>query len=178
MKNYPKIITFVSLFIFLISASCKKEKLTKETQTGANTFSCKINGKIYTAKTDLFSPKFTGGFYTNNLIGSGELSLFASIGSYDSSSQQFDLRMKFPKINRLGIYSLDQSNFFEISKLPYTIDGKSYTTIVSNNGTLNITFIDYQNSIISGTFSFTAINTNDNSDQLMVSEGRFDIQTQ
>ena len=162
-------------FCFL---SCQKEKLTKETQTGANTLSCKINGKIYTAKTDLFSPKFTGGFHTNNLIGSGELSLFASIGSYDSSSQQFDLRMKFPKINHLGIYSLDQSNFFEISKLPYTIDGKPYTTIVSNNGTLNITFIDYSKRIISGTFSFTAINTKDNSDKLVISEGRFDIQTQ
>ena len=172
----------IRIFIFFLSLvtiiSCKKEKLTKETQVGANTLSCKISGKVYTAKTDLFSPKFTGGFYTSNIGSSGELSLFASIGSYtNSSTQQFNLRIKFPQINRLGVYDLNKENFFEISPLPYTIDGKLYTTITLNNGALNITYIDYPKRIVSGTFSFITVNQKDPTEQISITDGRFDIQT-
>lgn len=52
---------FISLHLIL---SCKKDGLTKATQKGANTFSCKINGKAFQPCRDegLFgSPSLWGG---------------------------------------------------------------------------------------------------------------------
>jgi hypothetical protein len=43
-----KKILHILLLPIVLAASCKKDGLTKETQTGANTFSCKVNGKVYT----------------------------------------------------------------------------------------------------------------------------------
>ena len=43
MKRTPLLLLLFSLAII----SCKKDKLTKETQKGANTFSCLIDGEIY-----------------------------------------------------------------------------------------------------------------------------------
>ncbi len=53
MKSLKLLLLFVAFLIFF--SSCLKEKLTKATQNGANTFSCKINGRVFVAKTSLFS---------------------------------------------------------------------------------------------------------------------------
>lgn len=54
MKNT---ILFMLLLLVVMGVSCKKDNnngLTPETQTGANTFSCKINGEIFVPKASLF----------------------------------------------------------------------------------------------------------------------------
>lgn len=61
MKKIKMIRVLILLLSLVIVVSCKKEKLTKATQTGANTFSCKVNGKVYVASSDInlwsvFSP--------------------------------------------------------------------------------------------------------------------------
>ena len=165
-------LTLLFLLILLFS-SCKKDKLTKATQVGANTFSCKVNGKVYIASSDLFSPAFSGGFYTSH-NGTGQLSFSSAIRIKDAA---YDLRIEIVLIDRVGIYDLNESNFCLISPLPATIGGKTYSTKLSNSGKINISFIDYQRQILSGTFSFTAINTNDPSDKLLITDGRFDIKT-
>lgn len=54
---YRKPVRSVLLFLFFLPllVFCNKESLTKPTRTGANTFSCQINGKVYVAKNDLFA---------------------------------------------------------------------------------------------------------------------------
>jgi len=169
-----KKLTFFTLLLSCFLLSCEKEKLTKASQIGANTYSCKVNGKVYVASSELFSPAFTGGFY-NNMSNNGSLSLFSTVRSKDNNG--YDILIKIPVINRLGIYNLNSTNFNEVNPLPITINGKVYSTKDTNIGEVTITFIDYEKRILSGTFFFTAINTKDNSDQLVVSDGRFDIQT-
>ena len=169
-----KKLTFFTLLLSCFLLSCEKEKLTKVTHIGANTFSCKVDGKVYVASSELFSPAFTGGFY-NSTNNNGSLSLFSTVRSKDNNG--YDILIKIPVINRLGIYNLNSINFNEVNPLPITINGNVYSTKNTNIGEVTITFIDYEKRILSGTFFFTAINTKDNSDQLVVSEGRFDIQT-
>lgn len=163
-----KKLIFLTFLTFLLS-SCKKEKLTKLTQNGANTFSCKINGKVYVAKSDLFSPKFYGGFYGSG-NNTGKLSLSAN-------TDPFQISIEVPYIDRLGIYKLNGTNYCQVNPLPIVINGKTYSTKASDIGEVTIVFIDSEKRILSGNFSFTAINTNDLSDRLEVSDGRFDIQT-
>lgn len=51
-----KIILCRLLSSVLLFTGCKKEKLTEATPIGANTFSCKINGKVFRpCKGGLFS---------------------------------------------------------------------------------------------------------------------------
>lgn len=171
MKTLKKIM--LGLAVLLSTFSCKKEKLTKETQTGANTFSCKINGKVYVAKSDLFSPAFYGGFYRreNNIK---ELSLAAAVRNSDNA---YSVTLKIPNITGIGIYKLEDINLCKIEPLPYTIDGKKYSTKNLGEGIINITYVDYDKNIISGTFSFTAVNLKDSNDQISITDGRFDIQT-
>ncbi len=174
MRTFKKIILFS--IILLLTVSCKKETLTKATQIGANTLSSKINDKVYIAKTDLFSPKFTGGVYSNYINSTSSISLFARIGSVSGSSkQEYSLNIEFPLINRTGIYILSNRNFFEVVALPYTIGGETFTTKFSNDGTLTVTFFDYQNKIISGTFLFIGKNKDNLQEQISVTDGRFDI---
>lgn len=173
MKAIKLSTLFVFLLLTVVQSSCNKEKLTTATQVGANTFSCKVNGKVYVASSDLFSPAFSGGFYRSSDI-TGEFRLSSAIRTKDNA---YDLRIEIPIIDRLGVYRLNELNFCLINPLPITIGGKLYSSKLSNDGEINITYIDYQSHILSGTFSFTAINTNDPSDQLLITDGRFDIQT-
>lgn len=51
----------------------------------------------------------------------------------------------------------------------------NYTSYSLKPGTINFTHIDYVQRIISGTFSFTAVNTKDTNDVTAVTDGRFDM---
>ncbi|HEX8356504.1 MAG TPA: hypothetical protein VF610_03795 [Segetibacter sp.] len=51
MKNISTKLLIIFLS-FLLILSCKKDGLTKATEKGANTFSCKINGKVFTPCRD------------------------------------------------------------------------------------------------------------------------------
>ncbi len=54
MKNFASRLLF--LFVsFTLILSCKKNGLTKATQNGANTFSCKVDGNTYIAELSAFS---------------------------------------------------------------------------------------------------------------------------
>ena len=109
MKNYPKIITFVPLFIFLISASCKKEKLTKETQIGANTFSCKINGVIHIPNDEAFSVRAIHTSLTLNEDPSYfNLSITTNYSREKPSEQVY---ITLYKLKEIGIYKLDSTKF-------------------------------------------------------------------
>ncbi|WP_299291989.1 hypothetical protein [uncultured Mucilaginibacter sp.] len=169
MKTLPylfkKPLKTLLLFLFFLPLlySCNKEKLTKPTQTGANTFSCKINGKVYVAKTSLFSPGLTGG-----LSGvSGRYAFDVNALVYNSSNTSYVIGMLVsPNISE-GVYP--------VGYCTVGLSGSNDITYKSNSAIINFTHIDYAQRIISGTFSFDAINTANTNDILHVTDGRFDM---
>lgn len=150
--------------MFATLFSCTKDKLTKPTQTGANTFSCKINGKVYVAKTSLFSPGLTGG-------------LRGAPGKYT-----FDVEAVVYSSGNKDNYTIGISSGPGISVGAYPVSSGYvdpntgyYIRYNPNNATINFTYIDYTQRIISGTFSFTAVNTTNANDVISVTDGRFDM---
>lgn len=160
--------TLYYLFVFLIFASlsaCNKEKLTKPTQSGANTFSCKINGKVYVAKDDLFAPGLVGG-----LSGPGNNNFYQFIGEaivYRGDKSSYTLDLAVSPLTVEGTYNFTSARI--------NANTGSYGRYKSNSGSINFTHIDYASRITSGTFSFIAVNSENPSDVVTITDGRFDM---
>jgi hypothetical protein len=174
MKIFSTRLLFLIIPLTLI-LSCKKDGLTKATQNGANTFSCKINGKAFQPCRDevLFgSPSLWGGvsisaitiarvtakcFYTNfpKRDISIELSDFHGLGEYPLSDP-----------NNRGIYNE------YIPVLPLI---KTYESLYTTTGKIIITKDDRTNFILSGTFEFKAANKDNTNDIITITDGGFDI---
>ncbi|MEJ7780588.1 MAG: DUF6252 family protein [Daejeonella sp.] len=164
LKNIALVITI------LVIISCKKDDgLTKETQSGANTFSCKINGKVFLPKEELFSGRT---LYANIKTINGIKILIVGASN---ATNKLDVSLKIENFTGVGTYQLStsQSIFadYEIrNPVPNEI---KYTTRNSDIGKINITRSD--NNIVSGTFEFTCINEKDNADRVVFTKGRFDL---
>lgn len=164
-----KLILCLFSIIILMAPSCKKEHLTKETQTGANTFSCKINGNVFTpCKGGLFSGPPLWGGYSNNfktVVIAGECTL-----EYPFKYVVIDLE----NFHGVGEYLLSDINN-SCTYLESNPTDKYYKSSLTQNGKVVITKDDRVNFIVSGTFEFTAANTSNSSDIVTVLSGRFDI---
>lgn len=150
--------------------SCKKDGLTKETQTGSNTFSCKIDGKIFVPCDGGFfssGPSLYAHYSSNYTI--------LRIGANCTKDEPY--KYMFIELNNfhgVGEYLLSDINntCTYIESYP---TNKDYTTTLTKNGKVIITKDDRNNSILSGTFEFTATDKSNNLDLITISSGRFDI---
>ena len=175
-----KLIRIFILFLSLVTiTSCKKEKLTKETQVGANTFSCKINGVVHIPNNEAFSVEAISLIlYTNAEPGYFDLSLLTN---YSREKPSEKIYIILSKIKQVGVYKLSSN---ELRYGTYILNvqnnstgrfGVTYDSKAFNKGEVNITKLDRENKIISGTFWFEATNENDPNDKVTVTEGRFDL---
>lgn len=165
---FRKQLKTLSLFLFFLPflVSCNKEKLTKPTQTGANTFSCKINGKVYVAKDNLFAPGLSGGltgFTANNYHFECEAAMYD--GSKGGKSNYTIDIFCGPPISE-GVVMIHSGN---------VQSNTNSSVYLINSGSINFTHIDYLSRITSGTFSFTAVNFENPNDVITVTDGRFDM---
>ena len=151
--------------------SCIKDELTKVTKKGANTFSCKVNGKI-------FKPVYVGGLFNDvsvlsvrNTVQDG-----FSISARNQKSSE-DIAIENPYVKKTGIYKL-RADYPNRGIYSYNIlvgnDPGMYTTDSINTGELTITRCDVINHIYSGTFYFTAKNPA-TGNIVSVTNGRFDL---
>ncbi len=151
------------------------DQLPPETQTGANTFGCLIDGKVFIPKGDPFGGAIIKAAYQfvngrNSLLLSGRRSsavnngsstyvglygdsLFINVGTYSLLSEGTEGLFRF-----YGVYS--QGNI-------------DYYTNQINRGQLTIKRFDTVNHIISGTFWFDA--KNNEGTKIEVRDGRFDL---
>src|SRR5438067_2375010 len=114
MKNYVALIAIA--FISIVTA-CKKEKLPKATQVGANTFACRIDGVIFkpSENAGLFgSPPIT--VYNDAQNG------FALLGKYygersDPTPQNVIISLDYLKST--GIYNLNDNSSQGMYELDY-----------------------------------------------------------
>ncbi len=161
-----------------IFASCTKDKQSEDqlppaTQTGAGTFGCKINGKVYVPKgssgTGRPNPHIQ---YDYDLNGNPYLSI--ETFQYPTSNKT-GLLIAFRNLAIIGYYPVSDSFRFDFG-WPDVIQncGNSSSDInVLKWGGGNITKLDITNRIISGTFDFKVKNTT--CDTVYITNGRFDI---
>ena len=180
MKNTMKILL---IFVLFSALKCEKEKdplpaeLPPATQTGENTFGCKIDGKIFVAES--------GTTWTPIVLSSIIITDFPKkIHPYLSFSAHrrgtnldFTGQFLFSNLGEIiteGSYTLGFPNGIDtLLRTVVDINNKRYKTDSLNGGEFIITKLDTIEKIVSGTFYFDAMNKN--SEIIKVTEGRFDI---
>lgn len=186
-KNGRTLLFFALLFTLL---NCSKDddspQLPAITQTGENTFGCYIDGKLLTPRdgTGTFnSPDHGMIFWGFSNSSDAELAVrdfkSGTGGLMDIHIFQFDE-------NGEGTFIINESNCEDGIDANDNINircrwwdeaAQSYKWYCSteNSGTLTITRYDFDNRIVSGTFSCTVQNRDDSNDIIEITEGRFDI---
>ena len=187
--KYTFLIISSLFFITLTGSKCKKDKpinpvdqLPPATQSGANTFGCLIDGKVFLPKGPSLGPilqcayqylnttSSVGFFFQLSAIDNSNSSDVSGIGIYTDSlniSQNvFQLLANKPG-NAYGLYS-------RVNLQGTNITNTTLYTTTTFPGQLTITKFDEFNQIASGTFFFTVVN--DSGDTIKVTDGRFDMQ--
>ena len=180
MKNF--IYSLLALILFF-TTSCKKDltELPPATQTGANTFGAKVDGKLWGPAG--FGVVPTAPILQARYYGDG---IIINAGNYSSSPTESEFEIYIKHLTGPGTYPLN----FDTQKYPN--EGGSYAYYVLRkltpvnewitssqySGSVNITLNDTANRIISGTFQFDAMNLYSAQQLLHVTDGRFDIKVQ
>ncbi len=183
MKKLKYGVTTLMLLLLLTTSQCKKKteqpELPPLTTTGAMTFGCKINGKVFVprdgrGKTGLYCQYVNlgngegGGWYLNIPATNWEPSSIPAI-SITTDSLLVEEGMIYE-------FKLD-TNFLPIkgtARASYLIGSDAYPKLNSQNGSLHVTRFDQANRILSGTFYFTGTDAS-TGEKVEVTDGRFDI---
>ena len=169
MKNSILILLF---FIFLFTASCKKEEtplsqLPKPTTEGRNIFGCLVNGEVWTPA----GANSIGGIPKLRASYEDHIKLFNISAKREITENGINQFMAFGDIiNGVGEYTMTKKNIYTDFNCAF------YHLDTLKDRVLRITHFEPSNRIISGTFEFSAISTDmDCPDTIQVTEGRFDI---
>ena len=172
----------LGISLILLCSSCKKNKpvnpidqLPPETQTGANTFGCLVDGKVFLPKGDPFGGPIKKAQYqfVNGKQG------FGISGSLSDGNESKLVGIIGDSITiTMGTFNLTSLNLGKFrggySYMNLTMASPmQYETNEINRGELRITKFDTVNQIVSGTFWFDAKNSSGLIVQ--VREGRFDL---
>ena len=178
--------SFLALLLFTFS-QCKKNKtinpvdeLPPETQTGANTFGCLLNGQLFIPEGGGLSGPSLSCIYQLLLSGtpSGYTFALSATNKKDVSSiTTIGFGFDSVKIS-IGLYNLTHrvngSGAGVVNLYTNTSpNGDLYSTNTMFQGQLNLKKFDTVNQIASGTFWFDA--TNSQGKKVEVREGRFDV---
>ncbi|KHJ36919.1 hypothetical protein PBAC_28960 [Pedobacter glucosidilyticus] len=159
MKKKTTIILLL-LSIGLSSMQCIKKyeepqpTLPAETQTGANTFGCVVNGEVWLPRSNFPYSSLTA------VIQYDILDLVSRQGNKSAVS------LAIRDLASTGAYLIQDQIIFA----SYSYSDKFYK---ADEGTITITKYDKLNQIISGRFWFNAENSN--GEIIHVTDGRFDL---
>lgn len=149
--------------------------LPPATQTGANTFGCKVNGQVWVPRVPLFSLDVPLVAYLSESNNSGAGRITCNL--IDGTTQQYEwMSMNFIADQfSVGEYCCTQNPVVRTSYLSSN-DNWYLSYCQQERNCINITRIDTINNVISGTFEFTVYrDTTNQSDKITISEGRFDL---
>ncbi len=186
------IILVLTLFLTTLT-SCERNDndfnptLPEATQTGKNTFGCYIDGNLLTPRdgTGTVLGSDTGMKFIGSLLNSN----FNELIVHDFKSNTGGLlKLHFVDLhqNGEGNFNIKESNCFNgldanptvnlVCRLWNSdIEAYKWYCSIESTGTLIITKYDFENGIISGTFSCQAVNKDDPNEVVEISEGRFDL---
>lgn len=151
-----------------------KDQLPPETQTGANTVGCLVNGKVFLPKKEGINPEVNC-FY--QLIKGEYYFGMAFVDLTNSSSPSVALQCRKQSLISGQIYTLNKNI---IDNGDFIGSGGNYDPNPNNRfftnslktGELRITKLDQVNFIVSGTFWFDAANSA--GEVIQIRQGRFD----
>ncbi len=183
--SYKFILLSSLFFISLAASECKKHKpgnpidqLPPETQVGANTFGCLVDGKVFLPKGPSLSPILT--CYYQYIYYSSPTGYVFQVAARDNSNSSI--------LNSINILSdsvkLEQGKTYDLQETTKGTVRGNYRHWVNNSlddfltysplsGQLILKKFDEINQIASGTFWFNAVNAN--RDTVHVTDGRFDM---
>jgi len=163
--------------------SCKKElsELPPATQTGANTFGCKVDGQFWVPAGFGIVP--TAAILEARRSADGEL--YINARNFSSSPRETEFEFYIKGVTAAGNYLLNTTTGYPGRAVNYgyyvhrrfTPDNE-WITSADYTGSVTITKIDTVSHFVSGRFSFNAINLYNSPKPLAVTEGRFDIRWQ
>lgn len=166
----------------LVFISCSKEvsELPPATQTGANTFGAKVNGKFWVPQG--FGPLPANDILEARMAGND---IVINARNFSSSPTETEFELRLINVTAPGIIQLNadvshptfENSYAYYVKRNFTPINEWITTS-SATGSVTITRIDTVNMIVSGTFQFDMINMYNNPEPLSVTEGRFDLRIQ
>ena len=166
------------MLVLLCTASCKKEnrnedQLPAATQTGANTFGCLVNGKVFIPKgydgTGRPNPHVQ---YDYDLNGQPYLTIDAI--QYENGSANGNIYIGFGNLTQTGSHSVPNNFTFLVGwKDLGNCNTPPFDSSLKRWGGGVITRLDIPNQIISGTFDFKYKTTQ--CDTVRITSGRFDI---
>jgi len=182
---------FIALIFFVIS-SCTKDgmdPLPEATQIGANSFGCKVNGKVWipNGSHSLFVsiPALSAGMY-QSYQGVKHFSIDArkdpsTLNTEEDSYDDLSIDIILPFSTGQAI--IDKNCFScelycPLSSMRLKVqgiyNGACYMTDSLHPGRINFTRVDSVNRIYSGTFEFTAIDKRSGK-TISATDGRFDV---
>lgn len=185
--KFKFLLILASLFLITLTGSkCKKEKpgnpidqLPPETQIGANTFGCLVDGKVFLPKGPGLNPILT--CYYQYIYYPSPTGFVFQVAARDNSNPS--------TLNSMNILSdsiiLEQGKTYNLQETNRgTVRGNyrhwnnnsldDFLTFSPSSGQLKVNKFDEVNQIASGTFWFNAVNSN--GDTVHVTNGRFDMQ--
>ncbi|HLX90848.1 MAG TPA: hypothetical protein VKR32_04160 [Puia sp.] len=189
MKKY---IGFIAALLSMILVTCSKSGtapvLPPITQTGANTFGCKINGQVWVPNFPCYYAS-TGGTqlaYNISSVDSGSVLpiyfaiLAGNFNGYKYGQSYFKIycnNISGPVAYLRGLGNVADSLYLEFDA---TIDANGdflQYGPAGNSAVFQITKLDTVNGIVSGIFNFNvyASGINGGVDSLSITEGRFDL---
>ena len=167
--------------ILLSGFHCKKDKtpeeqLPPETQTGAGTFGCLVNGNIFKPKGSPFAGPIlscayqfiNGGYYFQLAARQDNGDQTLSIGLFTDS-----LPISQGQKIILYQYNVKGKAYGQYGQYQVGSSGSLYYTDSTGTGELYIKFYDSVNRIVSGTFWFNA--TTSTGQKVQIAGGRFDV---
>src|SRR6185369_15043932 len=153
---------FYMTILGLSLASCTKTltELPPATQTGANTFGAKVDGKLW-------APAGFGAFPANDILEAhfAVSDLIINARNFSSSPTETEFEIQIKNFTGAGTYPLnvnagypDYNNSYGYYVLRRINPINEWITSSQYGGSVTITKIDSVNHFVSGTFEFQAIN--------------------
>ncbi|MDO5666155.1 MAG: hypothetical protein Q4G63_13000, partial [Bacteroidia bacterium] len=196
MKRKTNLFIMTALFFLVGGMGCEKEKDAKDqlppiTQTGANTFGCLYNGKVFTPlKPDLQfmqpspgNPLSVKAYYSDTENYSDMI--YAMRGKNIINIQYIQLYLYQLDLNGEKTYKLEDAVFHSYFNQPFhcyiscravspTTGKYKFYGSYTNSGEIIITRYDKENFVISGIFH-AVLKEEDGDEITTISEGRFDL---
>ena len=169
------------LITFFTFSQCKKDKnknleLPPETNTGAMTFGCKVNGKVFVPQDGNGKPGLFVQYINYGDVPDGGWHLNIPASDFQSNpingvNIETDSLLLQEGINYEFKTTKGNANAFYQTAFDRGV--LVYPKLDNDLGSVFIKKHDKINRILSGTFSFTG--TNSNGEKVNITEGRFDI---